>query len=71
MGLKMRLKQLMVVKKIKFDKDFMRIKIDSDDNLPLKKPLKFPTMTIIFRSIFEEDGKFCPQINLGERFYGL
>ena len=49
----------------------MRIKIDSDDNLPLKKPLKFPTMTIIFRSIVEEDGKFCPQINLGERLYGL
>ena len=69
----MRLKQLMVVKKIKLNlnKDFMRIKIDSDDNLPLKKPLKFPTMTIIFRSIFEEDGKFCSQINLGECLYGL
>ena len=28
----------------------MKIKFDSDDDLPLSKQLKFPTMTIVVRS---------------------
>ena len=40
----------------------MKIKFNSNDDLPLDKPLKFPTMTIVVRSAFEEDGKFYPQI---------
>ena len=35
-----------------YEKDFMKIKFDSDDNLPLKKPLKFHNMTITIRSVF-------------------
>ena len=35
----------------------MKIKFNSDDDLPLNKPLKFHTMTVIIRSVFEEDGK--------------
>ena len=34
---------------------------DSDDDLPLNKQLKFPTMTIVVRSVFEEDDKYYPQ----------
>ena len=45
-------------KKFEYDEDFRRIEFDSDDNLPLNKPLKFPTMTITVRSVFEEYGKF-------------
>ena len=41
----------------------MKIKFDSDDNLPLSKSLKLPTITVIVRSVFEEDGKFFPQIH--------
>ena len=52
-------------------KDFMKIKFDSDDNLLLNKKLKFPTMTIIVRSVFEEDGKFYYQIYLDECLYEL
>ena len=40
----------------------MKIKFDIDDDLPLNKKLKFPTMTIVIRSVFEEDGKCYPQI---------
>ena len=39
----------------------MKINFNSDDDLPLNKPLKFHAMTIIIRSVFEEDGKFYPQ----------
>ena len=44
----------------------MKIKFDTDDNLPLNKPLKLRMLTITVRSVFEEDGKFCPQIYLDE-----
>ena len=40
----------------------MKIKFNSDDDLPLNKPLKCYAMTIIIRSVFEEDGKVYPQV---------
>ena len=33
-----------------YEKDYMKIKFNSDDNLPLNKPLKFHNMTINIRS---------------------
>ena len=54
-----------------YGKDFMKIKFDTDDNLPLNKTLKLHNMTIIIRSVFEEDGKFYPQIYLDECLYEL
>ena len=36
-----------------YEKDYMKIKFSSDDNLPLNKPLKFHNMTIIIRYVFE------------------
>ena len=35
-------------------KDYMKIKFNSDDDLPLNKPLKFHKMNIIIRSVFRE-----------------
>ena len=40
----------------------MKIKFNSDDDLPLNKLLKFHLMTITTRSVFE-DGKLYPWIN--------
>ena len=40
----------------------MKIKFNSENNLPLNKPLKFHNMTIIIRSFFEEDRKLYPQV---------
>ena len=40
-----------------YEKDCMKIKFNSDDNLPLNIPLKLDKMTITIRSILEEDGK--------------
>ena len=50
-------------------KDYMKIKFDSDDNLPLNKILKFHALTIIIRNIFEKDGKYHPQIFLDDCLY--
>ena len=39
-----------------YEKDYMKIRFNSDDDLPLNKPLKFHNMTITIRSLFKEDG---------------
>ena len=49
----------------------MKIKFNSDDNLPLNKTLILHNMTIVIRSIFEEQGKFYPQFYLDECLYEL
>ena len=45
-----------------YEKDYMKMKFNSDDNVPLKKPLKFHNITMIIRSVFEEDGKFIHKL---------
>ena len=54
-----------------YEKDVIKIKFDSDDDLPLYKPLKFHMVTITIRSVFEEDGKFYPQVFLDDALYEL
>ena len=45
-----------------YENYYINIKFNSDDNLPLNKPLKFNLMTITAISVFEEDDKFYPQL---------
>ena len=47
------------------------IKFNSDDDLPLNKPLKYQNMTIIIRFVFEEDGKLYLQVFLDDTLYEL
>ena len=49
----------------------MKIKFNTDDNLPLNKPLKLHLLAIIVSCIFEEDDKFYPQIYLDDSLYEL
>ena len=49
----------------------MNIKFNSDDDLPLNKPLKYHAMTIIIRSVFEEEGKLYPQLFWDDTLYEL
>ena len=41
-----------------YDKDYMKIKFNSDDGIPSNKQLNFPIVTVIIRNIFEKDGKY-------------
>ena len=70
-GIKNKIKTINGGKKNDYGKDCMKIKFNSDNDLPLNKPLKFHAMTIIIRSVFEEDSKHYPQILLVETFYQL
>ena len=54
-----------------YEKDYMKIKFNSDDDIPLNKPLKFHLMTITIRSVFEEDSKLYPQVFLDDTLYEL
>ena len=44
--------------KAEYGKDFMKIKFNTDDDLPLNKPLKIHMLTTVVRSVFEEGGNF-------------
>ena len=67
--MKQQIKKINNGKLKEYEKDCMNIKLNSDDNLPLNKQLKFLSVTIIFRSVFEEDGKYYPQVFLDECLY--
>ena len=54
-----------------YEKDYMKIKSNSDDYLPLNKPLNFHNMTITIRSVFEEHGKLYAQVFLDDTLYEL
>ena len=54
-----------------YGKDYMKIKFNSDDNLPLNKPLKLHMLKIIARSVFMENNRYYPQIYSGECLYEL
>ena len=49
-----------------YGKDFMKIRFDV---LTLNKLLKLQILTIVLRFVFEENGKFYPQIYLDECLY--
>ena len=49
----------------------MKIKFNSDENLPSNKQLKFLNLTIIVRTVFEKNGKYYPQNFLDECLYEL
>ena len=49
-----------------YEKDYMKIKFDSDDKLPLNKQLKFLSVTVVIRSVFEEDDKYYAQAFLSD-----
>ena len=52
-----------------YEKYHMKIKFNSDDDLPLNEPLKFNIITIIIKFVFEEDGQLYPQVFLDDTLY--
>ena len=52
-------------------KDYMKIKFDSNDDIPLNKILKFRALTVVIRSVFNNEGKYYPQIFLDDALVDL
>ena len=58
-------------KELYYGKNYARIGVNTDDHLPLKKPLKFSTLTIIIRCFLQKGKKLYPQIYLSKCLYEL
>ena len=54
-----------------YDEKYMKIKFNSDDELPLNKTIEIPTITIVVRAIFLENNKYYPQVFLDECLYKI
>ena len=54
---------------IKYDDNYMKIKFNTDDNIPLNKIICFPTITKIIRSVTKKDDKYYPQLFLDDCLY--
>ena len=52
-------------------KNYAKIGVNTDDDVPLNKPLKFPTLTIIVRCTFQKGNELYPHIYLVECLYQL
>ena len=70
-GIKNQIKKINNDSVVEYDKDYMKIKFDSDDKLPLNKVLKFHAVIIIISSVFERDGKYYPPIFLDDALVNI
>ena len=70
-GIKSEIETLNSGKEPFYEKNYARIIVNTDDDLPLNKQLKFPTLTIIIRCVFQKGTKLYPQIYLDECLYEL
>ena len=58
-------------KRVEYRKDFEKIRFESNDGLPMNKPMRLHLLTIIIRYVFSEGGKFYPQLFLDDALYEL
>ena len=56
---------------VQYDKNYMRIKFESNDNLPTDNIVNIHQVTIIIRSVFAQNGKFYPELFLDDALYEL
>ena len=56
---------------LEYTKDYMKIKFNSDDILPLNKTLKIHAMTVTIRCVISEDNKLYPQVFSDGALYSL
>ena len=54
-----------------YDKKYMKIKFNSDDELPLKNTVKIPRKIRVVRVVFYENNKYYPQVFSDECLYKL
>ena len=70
-GIKSEIETINSGEKLFYQKRYAKIGVNTDDDIPLDKQLKFSSLTIIIRSVFQNDKKLYPQIYLDERLYEL
>ena len=56
---------------VQYDKDYVKIKFESNDNLPIDNIANMYQVTIIIRSVFAQNAKFYPELILDDALYEL
>ena len=54
---------------LEYDKDYMKIKFESNNIFPTDKDANIHTATLVIRAIFAKYGKYCPQLFVDDDFY--
>ena len=54
---------------VEYDKDYRKIKFESNNIFPIDKDVNIYTATIIIRTIFAKDGKYYPHLFLDDGLY--
>ena len=54
---------------LEYDKDYMKIKFESNNIFPTDKDVNIHLATIVIRAIFAKDGKYYPQLFLDGGLY--
>ena len=68
-GIRSEIKTLNGGKELFYEKNYARIGVNTDDDVPLNKPLKFPTLTVIIRCVFQKGEELDPLSYLDECLY--
>ena len=63
--------KLVITKSDDYDEKYIKIKFDSDDELPLNKTIKIPIITIVVRAVFHENNKYYLQVFLEEYLHEI
>ena len=56
---------------VNYNADYDEIKFLSDDLLPLNKLIYFPTLNVVIRCVFKQNGVFYPQVYLDDCLYQM
>ena len=54
-----------------YDEKYMKIKFNSNDELPLNKTIEINSMTIVVRAVFRENNRYYAQVFFDEYLYKL
>ena len=69
--IKSEIKRINGGKKVFYEKNYLKIDINTEDDLPLNKSLKFSTLIVNINLVLQANNKLYPQIYLDECFYEL
>ena len=70
-GIKSEIKTINGGEKMYYEKHYAKARVNTDDDTPLNKKLKFPSLSMIIRCVFQNGKKLCPQVYLDECLYEL
>ena len=69
-GIKKEIETINGGRELVYEKNYDKIDVDAND-VPLYKPLKFPSLLIIIRCVYQTDNKLELQVYLDECLYDI